>query len=541
MKKIVSLILSIMLLLQGFTYYIPVNASTNNTKLMYENISVPITKGNYVNNVFDVDADYFKIGSNLVIDTSDFEKAYSYKLRIYRVFDAINVLFECSGKTTDGKVIVDLGTSSTNLAPGEYIFQLEITNKLTTYTETLNIGYYYYNDLDAGIAYKDGTHVAPISPIQKNPDSAVSEVMLSRNRIMIDKDIQINLSNMHNFDPNTTYTYMVEYVILEPNNILGGTLLKENTFTQDKDMILVIPNIDTSISLALEKYSIVIHITDDKDSTTAFTAQIDCKLYDFKLTNGSLKLDTGVTPIYTRDQVNNSYSEFLIDMNNFTKDKTYYLLTSGYGLDKNANYEYKLTFKDKGQVTTSTSYQNVVGKTLLDGVPFTRSLANDLPFDEIVLTVKAGAAFESYRYLFSNFALNNSLFIVDSIRQAILVKEGTKATDIKNSSQFTSQIGTQFSINIDSTISGDTVVTGSNLTINLNGQSILTYQIAVIGDNSGDGKVTMSDVIRLRKHLADIDLLTGINLTASDVNKDSNVTMSDVIRLRKHLAGIESL
>ncbi|MEG2563912.1 MAG: dockerin type I repeat-containing protein [Bacilli bacterium] len=541
MKKIVSLILSIMLLLQGFTYYIPVNASTNNTKLMYENISVPITKGNYVNNVFDVDADYFKIGSNLVIDTSDFEKAYSYKLRIYRVFDAINVLFECSGKTTDGKVIVDLGTSSTNLAPGEYIFQLEITNKLTTYTETLNIGYYYYNDLDAGIAYKDGTALAPISPIQKNPDSAVSEVMLSRNRIMIDKDIKINLSNMHNFDPNTTYTYTVEYVILEPNNILGGTLLKENTFTQDKDMILVIPNIDTSISLALEKYSIVIHITDDKDSTTAFTAQIDCKLYDFKLTNGSLKLDTGVTPIYTRDQVNNSYSEFLIDMNNFTKDKTYYLLTSGYGLDKNANYEYKLTFKDKGQVTTSTSYQNVVGKTLLDGVPFTRSLANDLPFDEIVLTVKAGAAFESYRYLFSNFALNNSLFIVDSIRQAILVKEGTKATDIKNSSQFTSQIGTQFSINIDSTISGDTVVTGSNLIINLNGQSILTYQIAVIGDNSGDGKVTMSDVIRLRKHLADIDLLTGISLTASDVNKDSNVTMSDVIRLRKHLAGIESL
>ena len=58
------------------------------------------------------------------------------------------------------------------------------------------------------------------------------------------------------------------------------------------------------------------------------------------------------------------------------------------------------------------------------------------------------------------------------------------------------------------------------------------------GDVSGDGKVSMMDLLVLRKYLAGITELTETQMKAADVNNDGKVSMMDVLWLRQYLAGL---
>ena len=59
----------------------------------------------------------------------------------------------------------------------------------------------------------------------------------------------------------------------------------------------------------------------------------------------------------------------------------------------------------------------------------------------------------------------------------------------------------------------------------------------VPGDSTGDGKVNIFDLIRLRKHLAGMDV--EFNEKNADVTGDGKVNIFDLIRLRKYLAGMD--
>lgn len=71
----------------------------------------------------------------------------------------------------------------------------------------------------------------------------------------------------------------------------------------------------------------------------------------------------------------------------------------------------------------------------------------------------------------------------------------------------------------------------ADLTIN----SINFYKT---GDITGEGKVTMADVLILRKYLANIETLSEEQIARADFNGDGKVTAKDVLALRKYLAGI---
>ena len=60
------------------------------------------------------------------------------------------------------------------------------------------------------------------------------------------------------------------------------------------------------------------------------------------------------------------------------------------------------------------------------------------------------------------------------------------------------------------------------------------------GDVNGDGKISLTDVVRLRRYLANRDLATGVSPVivedGADVDGDGKITLDDALRLRKYLA-----
>ena len=63
------------------------------------------------------------------------------------------------------------------------------------------------------------------------------------------------------------------------------------------------------------------------------------------------------------------------------------------------------------------------------------------------------------------------------------------------------------------------------------------YQLVVIGDINGDGKIKASDLSAMKKALTGNIELTGAYYKAADVNGDNNLKASDMSRLKAMLIG----
>ena len=87
-------------------------------------------------------------------------------------------------------------------------------------------------------------------------------------------------------------------------------------------------------------------------------------------------------------------------------------------------------------------------------------------------------------------------------------------------------------------VQGDSLVgTGMTVTYARDGQTIQTLTTVVTGDLSGDGWVTITDMVRLQAHLLGRTSLTGAALQAADLNGDGQVTITDMVRLQAYLLG----
>ncbi|MBR3811423.1 MAG: SH3 domain-containing protein [Agathobacter sp.] len=95
------------------------------------------------------------------------------------------------------------------------------------------------------------------------------------------------------------------------------------------------------------------------------------------------------------------------------------------------------------------------------------------------------------------------------------------------------------------TSSGDentgVVGTGSKLGIYVNDVLVETKELVVRGDISGDGKITIADLVRVNRHTLKASLLNGIQLLAADVNNNSSVNIQDLVLINRHILGIATI
>lgn len=108
-----------------------------------------------------------------------------------------------------------------------------------------------------------------------------------------------------------------------------------------------------------------------------------------------------------------------------------------------------------------------------------------------------------------------------------LTKNGASNVVIKNKSN---------NVIKDNTLIG----TGSTVAIT-SGTETITYTFAIKGDTSGDGKITVLDLLQVQKHILKEKKLNGVYLSASDTSGDGKVTVLDLLQIQKHILGSKKL
>ncbi len=83
----------------------------------------------------------------------------------------------------------------------------------------------------------------------------------------------------------------------------------------------------------------------------------------------------------------------------------------------------------------------------------------------------------------------------------------------------------------------EVILTGDQLFIESAEEFSKQYQIAIIGDVNGDGKISAIDYARIANHILGRKVVTGYELEAMDLNRDGNVSAVDYARLANHILG----
>ena len=121
--------------------------------------------------------------------------------------------------------------------------------------------------------------------------------------------------------------------------------------------------------------------------------------------------------------------------------------------------------------------------------------------------------------------VNKNTRVLDLINRIKLYDNATlKVFDKTNSNEINSIVGT-----------------GMILKLYNNDNDLFDFKVVVKGDVNGDGNISVTDLVKVKKHLSYKNRLTDIYELAGDVTSDDNISITDLVRMAKDVAEIESL
>lgn len=80
------------------------------------------------------------------------------------------------------------------------------------------------------------------------------------------------------------------------------------------------------------------------------------------------------------------------------------------------------------------------------------------------------------------------------------------------------------------------IATGDKITI-IKSDITESYIIAIKGDTSGDGKISVLDLLQVQKHILKSSILSAHRFEAADTNYDNKVNTLDLLRIQKYILG----
>ena len=132
----------------------------------------------------------------------------------------------------------------------------------------------------------------------------------------------------------------------------------------------------------------------------------------------------------------------------------------------------------------------------------------------------------------------------DLLNETSLNVDGDYIVKIKNNTNFSTiqneliKHGATNVVLKDSKGNNVSGVIGTGYTITISGTSeTKSYKLVVNGDTSGDGVVTILDLLQVQKHIKGDKKLSNEYLLAGDTSGDNKVTILDLLQVQKHIKG----
>lgn len=103
--------------------------------------------------------------------------------------------------------------------------------------------------------------------------------------------------------------------------------------------------------------------------------------------------------------------------------------------------------------------------------------------------------------------------------------------------------GSGYVLSPDNQIYDGMVGTGDYVVgMNALGEEYIRYTVILFGDLNGDGELTSMDMLYLKRHLLNVNVLSDIYFIAANTNRgDDGVTSMDMLYLKRHILGISSV
>ena len=126
-----------------------------------------------------------------------------------------------------------------------------------------------------------------------------------------------------------------------------------------------------------------------------------------------------------------------------------------------------------------------------------------------------------------NYIVNIKPETKASVIKSALITSGARSVTIKNTKgsemKDSDILGTEYKVTISTVLESK------------------TFTLVVRGDTSGDGKVTILDLLQVRKHINGDNKLNNARFLAGDTSGDNKVTILDLLQVRKHINGDKKL
>ena len=70
----------------------------------------------------------------------------------------------------------------------------------------------------------------------------------------------------------------------------------------------------------------------------------------------------------------------------------------------------------------------------------------------------------------------------------------------------------------------------------------VSYTVVKKGDTSGDGQINSADLLKIQKHLLNVNKITDSKvISAADVTKDGQINSADLLKIQKYLLNVSDI
>ncbi len=514
-----------------------------------------IYKNNPTNNIYFT-GDYYVVSSKyhnennplaVVIDGNNFmNKDYNVTLNIMRGNNKVyQKTINVNGLDLNNKYTLDLDDfiSSTEK---KYTDEDKYTIKININELEKNINYYYTYfekkvNISSDLFYENG---------QKNLSVFMGDggFYFSSGTYETNKDVFNKYSNIYirylgrDFDESLNYTYELYYDnINDDGDTLNSNLITSGSVNgRDLNHNGLTFKVDNHENYNIPKYRLVIKYNDELIYYCAPTLRLQNYpvFANVSLSNGNNK------NLYLRMDDYNYIA---------TRNFPIKIYINGIGFKDNETYKVKV---QSSFINFNNNYEDIVetyeftGKQLNKGnamVHINKNLTNikaayfELSYDN---GLDSASGYFDIDFVDSKaYFPKNTNYVIDNFND--LIKNVKNQTKISN---FASNIGLDSKNKIkvyDKTgtiLQSNYVGTGmiARVTDSYN-NSLLDLDIVVKGDVSGDGNISITDLVKTKQHLDGVNDLDGVYALAGDVSDTGSISLDDIVKIGNDVAGLESV